>query len=71
MARILKWIAISSSSGLRFVRTLHYDLSVLGGPRLRLIELHKPLYHDKAVIHEGKIKNINILIKKHFIAKKC
>ena len=33
-ARILKWIAISSSSGPRFVRTLHYDLFVLGGPRL-------------------------------------
>ena len=31
-ARILEWIAISSSSGPRFVRTLHYDPSVLGGP---------------------------------------
>ena len=31
-ARILEWVAISSSGGPRFVRTLHYDLSVLGGP---------------------------------------
>ena len=30
--RILKWLAISFSSGPRFVRTLHHDLSVLGGP---------------------------------------
>ena len=31
-ARILKWFAIPFSSGPRFVRTLHHDLSVLGGP---------------------------------------
>ena len=31
-ARILKWFAILFSSGPRFVRTLHHDLSVLGGP---------------------------------------
>ena len=31
-ARILKWSAIPSSSGPHFVRTLHYDPSVLGGP---------------------------------------
>ena len=30
-ARILKWFAIPFSSGPRFVRTLHHDLSVLGG----------------------------------------
>ena len=29
--RILKWIAISFSSGPHFVRILHHDLSVLGG----------------------------------------
>ena len=29
-ARILKWFAIPFSSGPRFVRTLHHDLSVLG-----------------------------------------
>ena len=31
-ARIMKWFAISFSSGPHFVRTLHHDLSVLGGP---------------------------------------
>ena len=31
-ARILKWFAISFSSGPHFVRTLHHDLPVLGGP---------------------------------------
>ena len=31
-AKILKWFAISFSSGPHFVRTLHYDPSVLGGP---------------------------------------
>ena len=31
-ARILKWFAIPFSSGPRCVRTLHHDLSVLGGP---------------------------------------
>ena len=28
---ILGWFAIPSSSGSHFVRTLHYDLSILGG----------------------------------------
>ena len=31
-ARILKWFAIPITSGPRFVRTVHHDLSVLGGP---------------------------------------
>ena len=31
-ARILEWFAIPSYSGPHFVRTLYYDLSVLGGP---------------------------------------
>ena len=31
-ARLLKWLAISFSSGPRFVRTVHYDPSILGGP---------------------------------------
>ena len=30
-ARILKWFAIPFSSGPHFVRTLHYDPSILGG----------------------------------------
>ena len=32
-ARILKWFAIPFSSEPCFVRNLHHDLSVLGGPR--------------------------------------
>ena len=31
-ARILKWFAIPFSSGPCFVRTLHHNLSILGGP---------------------------------------
>ena len=31
-ARILKWFAIPFSSGPHFVRTLHHDWSILGGP---------------------------------------
>ena len=31
-ARIPKWFAVPFSSGPRFVRILHHDLSVLGGP---------------------------------------
>ena len=31
-ARILKWFAIPFSSGPRFVRTLHHNPSILGGP---------------------------------------
>ena len=34
MARILKWFAIPFSIGPRFVRTLHHDPSVFGGPTL-------------------------------------
>ena len=32
-ARILKWFVIPFSSGPHFVRTLHHDPSILGGPR--------------------------------------
>ena len=31
-ARMLKWFAIPFSSGPHFVRTLHHDLFILGGP---------------------------------------
>ena len=31
-AGILNWFAIPFSSGPHFVRTLHHDLSILGGP---------------------------------------
>ena len=39
-ARILKWFAIPFSSGSRFVRTLHHDLSILGGPVWHGSQLH-------------------------------
>ena len=36
------------------VRTLHYDLSILGGPvRHGFTEFRKSLHHEKAVTHEG------------------
>ena len=31
MAGVLEWFAIPSSNGSHFVRTHHYDLSILGG----------------------------------------
>ena len=31
-ARILRWFAIPFCSGPRFVRTLHHDLPIFGGP---------------------------------------
>ena len=48
-------------SGPCFVRTLHYDPSVLGGPNClahSFTGLLKPLHHDKAVIHEGVLSFI-------------
>ena len=39
-ARILKWFAIPFSSRTRCVRTLHHDLSILGGPTQ-----HDSLFH--------------------------
>ena len=39
-SRILKWFAISFSSGPCFVRTLHHDLSVLNGPTWHGSEFH-------------------------------
>ena len=56
MARMLKWVAMSSSHGPHFVRMLHYDLSSqlpLHSMAQSSTELHKPLGHDKAVTHEG------------------
>ena len=35
LAGVLKWFAIAFSSGPHFVRTLHHDLSILGGPTWR------------------------------------
>ena len=47
-ARILKWFAIPFSSGPRFVRTLHHDLSVLDAPTQHG---HSFTELDKAVVH--------------------
>ena len=47
-ARILKWFAIPFSSGPHFVRPLHHDPSVLGGPIhawLSFFELDKTVVH--------------------------
>ena len=63
-ARILKWFAIPFSSGSRFVRGLHHDLSVLGGPHSMarsFIDLCKSLCYDKAVIHEKVLMNMFFL----------
>ena len=40
MASILEWFAIRSSSGSRFVKSLRYDLSVLGGSAWHGSQLH-------------------------------
>ena len=47
-----------SSSGSRFVRTLHCDLSVVGSPARHgsyLRELPTHPCHNKAMIHEGEL----------------
>ena len=65
-ARILEWFAIPSSSGPHFVRTLHYDLSILGGLHSMAhssIELLKPLHHQKAVLREGDFLDMNPLLQ--------
>ena len=48
----------SLTLGLYFIRTLLSDpsfLVALRGMAHSFIELHKPLCHDKAVIHKGEI----------------
>ena len=60
-ANTQEWFAIPFSSGSHFVTTLHYNLSVLGGPAQHgFIELCKPLRHNKAVIHEGGIHLLQV-----------
>ena len=52
---IPQWFSVPSFGGPRFVRTFHYDPSILGGPAWHssnFIELCQPLYH-KAVILKG------------------
>ena len=53
MVRILEWFAISSSTGPRFVRILHYcHLSwvALHNIAHSFFEFGKPLHHNKAVV---------------------
>ena len=48
--------AVPCSSGPRFVRALHCDPSVLvalHGMAHSFMELHKPLRHERMLIHEG------------------
>ena len=47
-AGMLKWVAIPFSSGPHFVRTLHHDPSVLGGPTWMA---HSFIELDKVVVH--------------------
>ena len=47
-ARILKWFAISFSSGPCFIRTFHHDLSFWSGPTFMA---HSFIQLDKAVVH--------------------
>ena len=50
-ARILKWFGIPFSSGPHFVRTLHDDPSVLGGPTWRsFIELDMTMVHGISLV---------------------
>ena len=51
--RILKWFAIPFSSGPCFIRTLHHDMSILGGlygMTYSFIELDKALVHVTSLI---------------------
>ena len=48
----MEWFSVSLSSGPRFVRTLHYDSSSLGGMAHSFVESCKPLHNNKAVTHE-------------------
>ena len=62
MERILKCLAIPSSCGPHFVRTLHYDHSVLVALQVMahsFNKLHKPLCHDKALTHDGVGKDMH------------
>ena len=56
-ARMLKWFAIPFSRGPHFVKTLHHDPSVLGGPIG-----HNVQFIDKAIIHVVLFSVIMVLI---------
>ena len=51
-ARMLKWFAIPFFSGKHFVRTVHSNLSILGGYGRALYSMaHSFIQLDKAVVH--------------------
>ena len=50
-ARILKWFTIPFSTGTRYIRTLHHDLSILGGMAHSFIELDKAVIHLVSLVH--------------------
>ena len=57
-ARILKWFAISFSSGPHFVRTLHHDPSVLGGPTWHgsYLRYHKYIHIYRSIHNSQKVE---------------
>ena len=71
VARTLECFAILASNGPHFVRTLHYDLSLVALPNMAysFTELCKPLCHDKAVIHEGELPDVQAGFRKGSLAE--
>ena len=65
-ARILEWASIFFFSGPCFVRTLNYNQPNLVAPQSIaqcFMELHKPLCHDKAGIHEENTSQTKVHLK--------
>ena len=63
--RILKWVAISSSSGPYLVRTLHYETSVLVALHSKthsFIELCNPLHQDRLWYMKVVWPNISLFL---------
>ena len=71
LARGLAWVAISSSSGMHFVRTLNYDLSVLGGPAGHGSWLHwgteTPSIYSRETVTFGYTQNVYVNVHSIFI----
>ena len=72
-ARILKWFAIPFSSGPHFVRTLHHDPSILGGPTQHGSQLHwvRQGCGPCDQIPQDWKRSVFILIPKKGNAKEC
>ena len=71
VARTLECFAILASNGPHFVRTPHYDLSLVALPNMAysFIELCKPLCHDKPVIHEREVPDVQAGFRKGSLAE--